>query len=84
MSVVNKFDKIDDLLNRCDKFQTTLNAFGIFSLNDGVNAPDYIETSSSDWRIFKNQILSASSALILLNSVLSFQPLKLSSSSTIF
>lgn len=55
---MNKFDKIDDLLNRCDKFQTTLNAFGIFSLNDGVNAPDYIETSSSDWRIFKNQILS--------------------------
>lgn len=58
MSVVNKFDKIDDLLNRCDKFQTTLNEFGLFSLNDEVNAPDYIETSSSDWRIFKNQILS--------------------------
>lgn len=58
MSVVNKFDKIGDLLNRCEKFQTTLNAFEIFSLNDGVNAPDYIETSSSDWRIFKNQILS--------------------------
>lgn len=58
MSVVNKFDKIDDLLNRCDKFQTTLNAFGLFSLNDEVNAPDYIKTSSSDWRIFKNQILS--------------------------
>ncbi len=55
---MNKFDKIDDLLNRCDKIQTDLNAFGFLSLNDGVNAPDYIETTSSDWRVFKNQILS--------------------------
>lgn len=55
---MNKFDKIDDLLNRCDKFQTDLNAFGFWSLNDGVNAPDYIETTSYDWRVFKNQILS--------------------------
>lgn len=58
MSVVNKFDKIDDLLKRCDKFQTTLNGFEFLNLNDGVNAPDYIETSSCNWRIFKNQILS--------------------------
>lgn len=63
MSVVNKFDKIDDLLNRCAKFQTTLNAFGILSLNDGVNAPDYIETTSSNWRVFKNQILSLNQIL---------------------
>lgn len=55
---MRKIDKINELLNSCTQFQIKLNEYGIWSLNDGVDAPDYIEASSYDWRVFKNQILS--------------------------
>lgn len=55
---MRKIDKINELLNSCTQFQIKLNEYGIWSLNDGVDALDYIEASSYDWRVFKNQILS--------------------------
>ena len=58
MTVVRKFNKINELLNSCTQFQVKLSEYVIWDLNDGVDAPDYIEASSYDWRVFKNQILS--------------------------
>ncbi len=55
---MRKFNKINELLNSCTQFQVKLSEYGIWDLNDGVDAPDYIEASSYDWRVFKNQILS--------------------------
>lgn len=55
---MNKTDKIDTLLKRCNEFRDTLSENATFNLNDGMNVPDYIDSTSAEWRTFKSQILS--------------------------
>lgn len=45
-------EKIGVLLRKCDEFYSVLADNAIWSVNDGVDAPDYIETDNKDWRLF--------------------------------
>lgn len=55
---MNKIERIDSLLNSCNDFLNALNENAVWNLNVGINAADYIDAASSEWRIFVNQINS--------------------------
>lgn len=51
-----QIDKINQFIKTCESFSKTIFANGIWSLNDGVNAPKYIDKNTAEWRIFNNNV----------------------------
>lgn len=49
-------DFIEKLLKTCNQLKEQINSNQIWNLNDGVNAPEHINRTSSEFRKFKNDI----------------------------
>lgn len=55
---MDKIARISQLLEDCKEFHTTLSSNSVWNMNSGVNAPDFIDPNSANWRTFKDSILS--------------------------
>lgn len=53
---MDRISEIDSLIEQCKKLEQQINANLIWNLNDGINLPEGIKTSSSNWKIFCNDI----------------------------
>lgn len=53
---MNSNEFIKKMLDTCSQLKEQINTNQIWNLNDGVNAPEHIERTSSEFRKFKNDI----------------------------
>ena len=57
MNKEGKIDTVTKLLENCNELKSILFQKAIFNLNDCTGMPNFIESDSSDWKIFKNKVL---------------------------
>ena len=56
MDYQERIEQLNGFIKKCEGFNENITGIGFWNLNDGINDPECIDRSGSNWKVFENNV----------------------------